>query len=76
MLKGNCLSADPTFIKNFLMTFKSFMTVDELFELLTKRFWVQPPSGLKPNELEEWTRLKQQVIQLRYATLSAFSEVR
>ncbi|KAJ8501924.1 hypothetical protein ONZ51_g290 [Trametes cubensis] len=56
---------DPTFIKNFLMTFKSFMTVDELFELLTKRFWVQPPSGLKPNELEEWTRLKQQVIQLR-----------
>ncbi|KAL7279895.1 hypothetical protein ACG7TL_006304 [Trametes sanguinea] len=56
---------DPTFIKNFLMTFKSFMTVDELFELLTKRFWVTPPPGLKPQELEEWTRLKQQVIQLR-----------
>ncbi|CDO76099.1 hypothetical protein BN946_scf184649.g25 [Trametes cinnabarina] len=56
---------DPTFIKNFLMTFKSFMTVDELFELLTKRFWVTPPPGLKPHEFEEWTRLKQQVIQLR-----------
>ncbi|KAI8986090.1 ras GEF [Trametes punicea] len=56
---------DPKFIKNFLMTFKSFMTVDELFDLLTKRFWVQPPPGLKPHEHEEWTRLKQQVIQLR-----------
>ncbi|KAI0766402.1 ras GEF [Trametes elegans] len=56
---------DTTFIKNFLMTFKSFMTVDELFELLTKRFWVREPPGLKPNELEEWTRLKQQVIRMR-----------
>lgn len=48
------------------MTFKSFMTVDELFELLTKRFWVREPPELKPNELEEWTRLKQQVIRMRY----------
>ncbi|KAI0372236.1 ras GEF [Pilatotrama ljubarskyi] len=57
--------AHTAFNKNFLMTFKSFMTVDELFELLTKRFWIQPPSGLKPHELEEWTRLKQQVIRMR-----------
>ncbi|RDX53355.1 ras GEF [Lentinus brumalis] len=56
---------DPTFIKNFLMTFKSFMTVDQLFELLTTRFWISPPPNLKPNELEEWTRLKQQVIRMR-----------
>ncbi|KAI0632185.1 ras GEF [Trametes polyzona] len=53
------------FNKNFLMTFKSFMTVDELFELLTKRFWIQPPPGLKPQELEEWTRLKQQIVRVR-----------
>lgn len=56
---------DTTFIKNFLMTFKSFMTVDQLFELLTKRFWISPPPNLKPTELEEWTRLKQQVIRMR-----------
>ncbi|KAH9854744.1 ras GEF [Lenzites betulinus] len=53
------------FNKNFLMTFKSFMTVDELFELLSKRFWIQPPPGLKPQELEEWTRLKQQIVRVR-----------
>lgn len=47
------------------MTFKSFMTVDDLFELLTKRFWIQAPPNLKPVELEEWTRLKQQVIRMR-----------
>ncbi|KAI0754910.1 ras GEF [Daedaleopsis nitida] len=56
---------DPPFIKNFLMTFKSFMSVDDLFELLTKRFWIQQPPNLKPNEFEEWTRLKQQVIRMR-----------
>ncbi|KAI0826880.1 ras GEF [Trametes gibbosa] len=53
------------FNKNFLMTFKSFMTVDDLFELLTKRFWIQPPPGLKQQELEEWTRLKQQIVRVR-----------
>ena len=47
------------------MTFKAFMTVNDLFELLTKRFWITAPPGLKPNELEEWTRLKQQVIRMR-----------
>ncbi|KAI0667585.1 ras GEF [Trametes maxima] len=57
--------AHTAFNKNFLMTFKSFMTVDELFDLLAKRFWVQPPPGLKPQELEEWTRMKQQVIRMR-----------
>lgn len=56
---------DTTFIKNFLITFKSFMTVDDLFELLVKRYWVSPPPNLKPTELEEWTRLKQQVIRMR-----------
>ncbi|KAL1950628.1 hypothetical protein VTO73DRAFT_5752 [Trametes versicolor] len=53
------------FNKNFLMTFKSFMTVDELFDHLAKRFWIQPPPGLKPQELEEWTRLKQQIVRVR-----------
>ncbi|KAI1790116.1 ras GEF, partial [Ganoderma leucocontextum] len=56
---------DTTFIKNFLITFKSFMTVDDLFELLAKRYWVSPPPNLKPTELEEWTRMKQQVIRMR-----------
>lgn len=56
---------DPTFIKHFLMTFKSFMTLDELFDLLEKRFWIQPPDNLSEDELVEWTKLKQHVIRMR-----------
>jgi son of sevenless-like protein len=58
-------SEDPTFIKSFLMTFKSFTTVDDLFDLLVQRFWIQPPPKLTPTEREEWGKLKQHVIQIR-----------
>ncbi|KAF9816905.1 hypothetical protein IEO21_03779 [Rhodonia placenta] len=56
---------DPTFNQNFLLTFKSFMTLDDFFDLLVRRFWVQPPANLSPAELEEWTKLKQHVIRMR-----------
>ncbi|KAF7299199.1 hypothetical protein MIND_00868600 [Mycena indigotica] len=56
---------DPTFIKSFLMTFKSFTSVDDLFDLLVQRFWIQPPPKLTPAEREEWGRLKQHIIQAR-----------
>ncbi|KAF7297796.1 hypothetical protein MKEN_01403300 [Mycena kentingensis (nom. inval.)] len=56
---------DPTFIKAFLMTFKSFTSVDDLFDLLVQRFWIQPPAKLAPAEREEWGRLKQHIIQAR-----------
>jgi son of sevenless-like protein len=58
-------SIDPTFIKTYLMTYKSFTNLDELFDLLTKRFRIQPPDNLNPQELEEWGKLKQHVIQMR-----------
>ncbi|KAI6005367.1 ras guanine nucleotide exchange factor domain-containing protein [Pisolithus marmoratus] len=58
-------TGDPNFIKTFLMTYKSFTTLDELFDLLVKRFYIQPPEGLIPSELEEWRRLKQHIIQTR-----------
>lgn len=51
------------------MTYKSFTTLDELFNLLVQRFWIQPPGDLKTKELEEWARLKQHIIQLRCAIL-------
>ena len=57
--------ADTTFTKNFMLTFKSFMTVDELFELLSQRFYISPPPNLKPKELEEWVRMKQQIVRTR-----------
>ncbi|KAJ6585715.1 ras guanine nucleotide exchange factor domain-containing protein [Mycena capillaripes] len=57
--------SDPTFIKSFLITFKSFTTVDDLFDFLVRRFWIQPPPGLTQAEREEWGKLKQHVIQIR-----------
>ncbi|KAF8208696.1 ras guanine nucleotide exchange factor domain-containing protein [Mycena galopus ATCC 62051] len=56
---------DQTFNKSFLMTFKSFTTVDELFDLLLQRFWIQPPPKMNDAKREEWRRLKQHVIQIR-----------
>ncbi|KAJ6584774.1 ras guanine nucleotide exchange factor domain-containing protein [Mycena capillaripes] len=56
---------DPTFIKSFFMTFKSFTTVDDLFDLLVQRFWIQPPPKLTQAEREDWGKLKQHVIQMR-----------
>jgi son of sevenless len=56
---------DPAFIKTFLMTYKSFTTLDELFDLLVQRFWIQPPPNLTPPQLAEWKKLKQHIIQMR-----------
>ena len=64
-----CSFVDPTFIKTFLMTFKSFTTVDELFELLVLRFNIQPPPNLTPEEHQDWAKLKQHVIQMRWASI-------
>jgi son of sevenless-like protein len=61
---------DPSYSKAFLMTFKSFTTVDELFDLLVARFRIQPPANLTPEEKPEWQNLKQRVIQIR--VLNAF----
>nr|GAT50613.1 predicted protein [Mycena chlorophos] len=56
---------DPSYIKGFLMTFKSFTSVDDLFDLLAQRFWIQPPPKLTTAEREEWGRLKQHIIRAR-----------
>ena len=51
------------------MTFRSFMTLQDLFDLLVNRFWIQPPPNLAPAELEEWKKLKQHVIRMRYVVV-------
>jgi son of sevenless-like protein len=40
------------------MTFKSFTTVDELFELLVQRFRIQPPPKMSKAEREDWLKWK------------------
>ncbi|KAH7913434.1 ras GEF [Hygrophoropsis aurantiaca] len=56
---------DPGFIKAFLMTYKSFVSLDDLFKLLVERFWIQPPPGLDAPDLERWRKEKQHVIRMR-----------
>jgi son of sevenless-like protein len=56
---------DTKYNKTFLMTYKSFTTTNELFDLLVARFWTQPPENLAPAELDEWKRLKQHVVRAR-----------
>ncbi|CAE6501866.1 unnamed protein product [Rhizoctonia solani] len=56
---------DSTFIDAFLMTYKSFTTTKELFQLLVERFRIQPPDGLTPAELEDWTERKQKPARVR-----------
>lgn len=56
---------DPIFIKTFLLTFKSFTTLNELFDLLVQRYFIKPPENLSPDQLDEWTKYKQHLVRLR-----------
>lgn len=57
--------SDPTYVKTFMMTFKSFTTVQDLFDLLVERFRIKPPPELMGKDLENWAKMKQHVIQAR-----------
>jgi son of sevenless len=48
-----------------MTTWRSFVNVDTLFDLLVRRFYIQPPDGLTQVELEKWEMLKQYPIQMR-----------
>lgn len=54
------------FNSTFLVTFKSFTTLNELFDGLVKRFYITPPENLSPNELKQWTEQKQVLVRFRY----------
>jgi son of sevenless-like protein len=47
------------------LTYRSFTTARELFELLVKRFNIQPPEGLGQAEFEVWRDKKQKLIRFR-----------
>ncbi|KAB5570826.1 ras guanine nucleotide exchange factor domain-containing protein [Coniochaeta sp. 2T2.1] len=57
--------SDFNFNNTFLLTYRSFTTARELFELLVKRFNIQPPEGLTQAEYEEWREQKQKLIRVR-----------
>ncbi|CAE6415553.1 unnamed protein product [Rhizoctonia solani] len=60
---------DSTFIDAFLMTYKSFTTTRELFQLLVERFRIQPPDGLTPAELDDWVDRKQKPVHVRVVNI-------
>ena len=47
------------------MTYKSFMTLSELIDMLLRRYWLQLPDGQEALESEDWGQLMQHVIQMR-----------
>jgi son of sevenless-like protein len=56
---------DSNFKDTFLLTYRSFTTARELFELLVKRFAIQPPEGLNQAEYELWRGQKQKPVRFR-----------
>ncbi|KAI1374620.1 ras GEF [Hypoxylon crocopeplum] len=57
--------SDFTFNNTFLLTYRSFTTARELFELLVKRYNIQPPEGLSNADYDVWRDRKQKVIRIR-----------
>ncbi|OAA64259.1 cell division control protein [Niveomyces insectorum RCEF 264] len=60
---------DSSFNNTFLLTYRSFTTARELFELLVKRFGIQPPEGLTQGEYEQWRDRKQKLIRFRVVNI-------
>jgi len=60
---------DANFNNTFLLTYRSFTTARELFEMLVKRFGIQPPEGLTQAEFEQWRDNKQKLIRFRVVNI-------
>ncbi|KAI2087486.1 cell division cycle- protein [Ophidiomyces ophidiicola] len=60
---------DPSFKDTFLLTYRSFSSAPELFEMLVHRFTLQPPAGLNASELQLWTEQKQNPIRIRVVSI-------
>lgn len=57
------------FNNTFLLTYKSFTTASELFELLVKRFNIQPPRGISEDDYKTWVEQKQKLIRFRVVNI-------
>ncbi|CAE6412129.1 unnamed protein product [Rhizoctonia solani] len=60
---------DATFIDAFLMTYKSFTTTKELFQLLVERFRIEPPEELSGSDLQDWIEKKQKPARVRVVNI-------
>ncbi|KAH9920201.1 ras GEF [Epithele typhae] len=53
----------------FLMTHKSFSAAEEVLDLLIMQFNIEPPSGLSPHEMDQWTERRQRPNRRRVLTV-------
>lgn len=60
---------DAQFNNTFLLTYRSFTTASELFELLVKRFSIQPPRGISEDDYKTWVEKKQKLIRFRVVNI-------
>ena len=60
---------DPGFNNTFLLTYRSFTTASELFEMLVKRFSTQPPRGISQDDYNTWVEKKQKPIRFRIVNI-------
>ena len=60
---------DSPFNNTFLLTYKSFTTAYELFEMLVKRFNIQPPRGINLDDYQTWVDKKQKPIRFRVVNI-------
>lgn len=60
---------DPNFVETFLLTYRSFTTAQELFELLVKRFSIQPPQGISVQDAQQWATKKQSIVRVRVVNI-------
>ncbi|GAB7358165.1 hypothetical protein MBLNU230_g0319t2 [Neophaeotheca triangularis] len=60
---------DSPFNNTFLLTYRSFTTATELFEMLVKRWSIQPPYGLHGEPFQTWTDKKQKPIRFRVVNI-------
>ena len=60
---------DADFNNTFLLTYKSFTTAPEFFEMLVKRFSIQPPRGISEEDYKTWVDKKQKPIRFRVVNI-------
>jgi son of sevenless-like protein len=60
---------DANFNNTFLLTYRSFTSARELFELIVQRFNTQPPEGLSQADYEQWRDRKLKPIRFRVVNI-------
>ncbi|KAF2148377.1 guanine-nucleotide dissociation stimulator CDC25 [Myriangium duriaei CBS 260.36] len=60
---------DSPFNNTFLLTYRSFTSASELFEMLVKRWCIQPPPGLNAADTQRWIDKKQKPIRFRVVNI-------